>query len=94
MPLSLKNPEAERLARALAHCTGESITDAVIAALRERLKREQGRRKGRDLVDEIWRSAAAARLFPCSTLALPKRSSAMTGTTCQADGSSTAPPVP
>lgn len=53
MTLSIKNPEAERLARALARRTGESITDAVITALRERLKREQGRRKGRDLVEEI-----------------------------------------
>ncbi len=53
MTLSIKNPEAERLARALAQRTGESITDAVITALRERLKREQGRRKGVDLVGEV-----------------------------------------
>lgn len=64
MPLSLKNPEAERLARALAHCTGESITDAVIAALRERLKREQGRRKGRDLVDEIMEISGRCAALP------------------------------
>ena len=53
MTLSIKNPEAERLARALARRTGESITDAVITALREQLKREQGRRKGVDLVTEL-----------------------------------------
>jgi antitoxin VapB len=51
--LSIKNPEAERLARALAQRTGESITDAVIVALRERLKREQGRRKGGDLIEDV-----------------------------------------
>jgi antitoxin VapB len=40
MPLSVKHPEADRLARELARATGESITDAVIAALRERLERQ------------------------------------------------------
>ena len=37
MALSIKSPEADRLARELAEITGESITDAVIAAMRERL---------------------------------------------------------
>ncbi len=39
MPLSLKSPEAERLARAVAAATGESITEAITRALEERLKR-------------------------------------------------------
>lgn len=37
MPLSIKDPEADRLARALAAKTGENITEAVITALRARL---------------------------------------------------------
>jgi antitoxin VapB len=41
--LSIKNPEADRLARELAQITGESLTDAVVRALRERLVRETGR---------------------------------------------------
>jgi antitoxin VapB len=41
MPLSIKDPEADQLARTLAQRTGESITQAVIIALRERLAREQ-----------------------------------------------------
>lgn len=41
MPLSIKDPEADRLARTLARHTGETLTDAVITALRERLEREQ-----------------------------------------------------
>jgi antitoxin VapB len=41
MPLNIKNPEAEQLAQSLAKRTGETITQAVIAALRERLSREQ-----------------------------------------------------
>ena len=43
MSLNIKHPEADRLARELAKQTGESITDAVINALRDRLSREQGR---------------------------------------------------
>ena len=40
MPLSIKDPDADRLARALAKRTGETLTEAVINALRERLERE------------------------------------------------------
>lgn len=43
MALSIKNPEAERLARELARATGESLTEAVTRALRDRLVRETGR---------------------------------------------------
>lgn len=42
MALSIKNPEAERLARELARVTGESLTEAVTVALRDRLVREAG----------------------------------------------------
>ena len=40
MALSIKNPEVERLARELATKTHESMTDAVLIALRERLARQ------------------------------------------------------
>jgi antitoxin VapB len=39
MALSIKDPETERLARALAERTGESITVATRRALEERLRR-------------------------------------------------------
>ncbi len=39
MALSIKHDEADRLARALARETGETLTDAVVTALRERLDR-------------------------------------------------------
>lgn len=39
MPLSIKDPETERLARDLARRTGESITVATRRALEERLRR-------------------------------------------------------
>jgi len=41
--LSIKNPEADELARELAELTGEGLTEAVINALKERLRRERGR---------------------------------------------------
>lgn len=53
MPLNIKNEEADRLARELAKKTGETITDAVIKALRDRLLREQGRRSEPDLAWEL-----------------------------------------
>jgi antitoxin VapB len=54
MALSLKNVEADRLARSLAEMTGESLTDAVVVALRERLDRERTRR---NLVRRVTRLA-------------------------------------
>ena len=57
MALNLKNDEADRLARELAGLTGETITEAVVVALRERLERQQpvGRRAVRlqRLVTEV-----------------------------------------
>lgn len=41
--LNIKNPEADKLARALARQLNESITEVVIEALREKLLREQGK---------------------------------------------------
>ncbi|OBF29755.1 type II toxin-antitoxin system VapB family antitoxin [Mycobacterium sp. ACS4331] len=43
MALSIKDPEADRLARELAARTGETLTEAVVVALRERLARTAGR---------------------------------------------------
>ena len=44
MALSLKDPETDRLARAVSAMTGESLTVAVRTALAERMEREQLRR--------------------------------------------------
>ena len=43
MALSIKTEEADRLARELAALTGETLTEAVTKALRERLDRVQPR---------------------------------------------------
>jgi antitoxin VapB len=53
MALSIKDPEADRLARELAKRTGESLTQAVVVALRERLARETGRTSAIPLRDEL-----------------------------------------
>jgi antitoxin VapB len=43
MALSIKSEEADRLARELAAETGETLTEAVETALRERLDREHAK---------------------------------------------------
>jgi len=53
MTLSIRHPDADRLARELAARTGETLTEAVIVALRERLARVQGRTRARHLRDEL-----------------------------------------
>ena len=44
MALSLKDPETDHLARALAALAGETLTEAIRRALAERLARERIRR--------------------------------------------------
>ena len=44
MAISLKDPETDRLARAVAALTGETLTTAVRKALAERLERERLKR--------------------------------------------------
>jgi len=53
MALNIRNAEAETLASELAKQTGESKTDAVIKALRDRLSRVRRERSGRRLADEL-----------------------------------------
>jgi antitoxin VapB len=53
MALNIRNTEAEMLASELAKQTGESKTDAVIKALRDRLSRVRRERSGRRLADEL-----------------------------------------
>lgn len=43
MPINIKNPEVDALVRELAARTGESITEAVLNALKERLARTRPR---------------------------------------------------
>ena len=62
MALNIRNPEAEKLAAAVAAMTGETKTQAVTEALRDRLetlKRRKSRRSVADRLDEIGKHCAA-----------------------------------
>jgi antitoxin VapB len=52
MSLNVKDPEAHRLAQAIAHETGETMTRAVTEALRERYERLQ-RNRSKASVEEL-----------------------------------------
>jgi antitoxin VapB len=53
MALNIRNAEAEKLAAELARQTGESKTEAVTKALRDRLGRVRRERTKRRLADEL-----------------------------------------
>ena len=53
MPISIKNDQTERLARKLSELTGESLTEAIRAALEERYDRLRRGRSGRSLAEEL-----------------------------------------
>lgn len=53
MALNIRNAETEQLAETLARRTGETKTEAVTKALRERLRRIDRDRSGRQLADEL-----------------------------------------
>jgi antitoxin VapB len=54
MALNIRNPQAEALAAEVARLAGESKTEAVAVALRERLERLQQRRAvARSLADDL-----------------------------------------
>jgi antitoxin VapB len=64
MPLSIKDPETERLARDLARRTGESITVATRKALQERLRRVRGAERKSLLLADRRRCAELPVLDP------------------------------
>ena len=53
MALNIRNPEAEELAAELARQTGETKTEALVKALRDRLVRVRRERSRRRLADEL-----------------------------------------
>ncbi len=53
MAFSIKNPEADQLARELAAATGVSLTKAVTNALREQLERVTACKSGRPMAEEL-----------------------------------------
>src|SRR5580698_7174550 len=63
MALSIKSDEADQLARELAAETGETLTEAVVIALRERLNREHARH-GASMRMRLARLAADVAALP------------------------------
>lgn len=53
MALNIKNEETHRLVLALAEETGESLTEAVTVAVRERLESLQRRQRRREVVQAV-----------------------------------------
>lgn len=53
MALNIRHPEVEELAEALARLTGETKTEAVRRAIRDRLERLRRERARRRLADEL-----------------------------------------
>jgi len=64
MSLNIKDPTTDSLARELAEVTGESITQAVGVAVRERLERLSAGRSNRRLADELDRIARRCATLP------------------------------
>ena len=66
MSLLIKDPEADRIVRELAARTGETLTEAVKTAARERLERlpSPPTRKGRIDHKELERVLAEIRSYP------------------------------
>jgi antitoxin VapB len=66
MALNIKNPEAHRLAQEVADVTGESLTEAVTLALRDRLAAVQRA----ESFEFVWAEVSALQSF---VAALPDR---------------------
>ena len=64
MALSIKNQEAERLARLVAKQTGESLTAAIEQALRERLERLQRKQRAPVRIERLLEIANRVAALP------------------------------
>jgi antitoxin VapB len=64
MPLSIRNPKTENLARELAAKSGETITQAITRALEERLERLRGRSTAPDLAEDILKISKRCSAIP------------------------------
>ena len=67
MVLSIKHPEADKLARELARRQNKTITDAVMDALHAALERERRRLGAKSMVQELKEIAARYNARPSLT---------------------------
>lgn len=64
MPLSIRNSEVERLARALSRMTGEGLTQTILQALRERHQRIRAAREQKRLMEDLTAIARRSAALP------------------------------
>ncbi len=64
MALSIRNPQAERLAREVATRSGENMTQAIIKSLQERLQRLIDEQQSAARLEELQRIAARCQSLP------------------------------
>ena len=64
MALSIRNPQAEQLARKLAALSGENITKAIIHSLEERLQRLSDGQRAPEKALELRAIAGRCRTLP------------------------------
>ncbi len=64
MALSIRNHEAEKLARAVAEETGETITQTIIHALEEKWLRLKGRKTVSNLTERVMNISDRCRKLP------------------------------
>ena len=64
MALNIRSPETEALAAELARLTGETKTEAVTKAVRDRLERVKRARRHRSLADELDRIGQQCAALP------------------------------
>ena len=64
MAISIRNRKAEELARRVAAESGESLTDAILHALEERLEKIEGKRNFGGLGEELGRIAERCARLP------------------------------
>ena len=72
MALSIQNSKAEKLAREVAAQSGETITQAIIRALEERLERMRGRRTVSDTAAEILKISKRCSQLPDRDARIPE----------------------
>ena len=64
MGISIKNDRAEKLARQLSAETGESLTEAIIHSLEERLERLKGRQSAPALFETLMEISRRSSSLP------------------------------
>lgn len=72
MPISIRNPKAEQLAREVAAESGENLTQTIIHALEERLERLRGRRTATDTFQDVMTISKRCSSLPDQDQRLPE----------------------